>query len=227
MKGIDLRGNFLCVGDGANKARLWRLSGGDPSRLWMGHRAEGGGRVEVPLPPSDGEVTHLGSVYCARVTAQGVVASVGWNRSDLRLWQLGSPPQPLQTSAPVLCAMAIAADWKQPGAEVVLVGQRNGRVEAWSMASGAFRYGFVCNSALKEVSCLAVSGTTLVTACEYGPQAIRVWQLAAAQPPTLVTTHDPGHVVAALALCPAARRLASTATDGTLHVWAPAEYDLH
>jgi WD40 repeat protein len=216
VRGVCLRGNFLVSGDADNIARLWQLGAGDVSRVWKGFRdSEDGSYAEVTLPTCTSKVVHQGSVYCVGVTAGGTVASIGWNKSDLKLWSAAGTAHAITTPAPVMFAMSLTS-------KLLFLGLRGGHVVSYSLVGGGLVHNFASNTAKKDVTALSVYGTLLVTGCEHAPQGLRVWSLSN-EKPELVTNHDARHAIAAVALCPMSGRIIATGTDEELEVWGPRE----
>ena len=97
IHGVALRGNYLCTGDAQDTAMLWQLGSGDASRLWNGFRSEDGSVIEASLPRV-AKVGHAGSVYCVGVTAAGAAVSVGWNQTDLKIWDVAGTRHQITTA---------------------------------------------------------------------------------------------------------------------------------
>jgi WD40 repeat protein len=220
--GVSLCGSYLSTGDAAQRAKVWQLGSGERGKVWMGYsQPTDGTSVRVYTLPDrpTREVVHEGSVYCARTTSRGVVSSVGYNHTDLKLWGKDGVTHELRTPAAAMRAMASSE-------ERVFVGLKNGHVVAYELSTGALLYDFASNTAGKEVTCMDLSGTLLAVGSEYSPMGLRLWSVAG---PTaeLLLSHRRDSLLASVALASEAPLIAAGSTEGDVELWSPkAEGDL-
>lgn len=123
VSGVALRGNWLCTGDADNKAKLWRLGTGDPTRTWLGFRSSEKGEVVAVALPCVSEVSHSSTVYCVAVSTTGAAASIGCNQTALKLSTADGTQHECTTPAPVEYAMAVQGE-----RNLVFAGLRSGHV---------------------------------------------------------------------------------------------------